>query len=717
LKTTEKEKKMEKLKINDLFLKINTNYPDQIINIRLSLLTWAKDVESFQELEDYVKPCGLEITTLIKILESHEEDHNQKDNQIFSQAIRKGINGEPLAAALLFALADMPHHPLTQAFVRNGLDIKCLRTSLEKIEPTKSVLMTVITDKDRKMRTLHQYGRNLTELATQGNFDDLYPRSKELEQLILILMKTQKGNAVITGPAGAGKTALVELFARAVAKGEVPDQLLDANVFEISISKLLAGTIYRGKFEERIDKLLSELKSNPSAILFVDEMHLLWGAGRTSDSAMDASNILKPFLARGEITMIGATTTEEYHRYIAKDKALDRRFEMLPLEAPSGALLQNLVRGMANVFQAQSNIIISDKTVEASIQLTNKYLPHRNQPDKAINLLDLAVAKTQMISEKKVTEKMLMNLLADQTGQPIAEIDDLTQSSLLNMEEKIKKQIIGQDHAIEKVMQSILYRRQFTFSDDERNLGTFLFAGPTGVGKTELGRILAKEFYGHADRLLHIDLAEYTHQATLSRLVGASPGFVGHENPGLIANFLHEQGSGVIIFDEIEKGHPDIRDFMLGILDNGRVRAANGELMSTKGCIIIVTTNVLTQEDLVSTGFGFVSMQTKKSVTTLLKEHFPPEFLGRFDELILFNHLTLENIQKIIELLLDEVLEQFKQQEYEVDFDRENLISLLLSQLKGHGARGVKRVIEQHFLQPLAVQMLSGKKLHWQAPS
>jgi ATP-dependent Clp protease ATP-binding subunit ClpA len=200
-------------------------------------------------------------------------------------------------------------------------------------------------------------------------------------------------------------------------------------------------------------------------------------------------------------------------------------------------------------------------------------------------------------------------------------------------------------------------------------------------------------------------------------LVGASPGFVGHENPGLIANFLHEQGSGVIIFDEIEKGHPDIRDFMLGILDNGRVRAANGELMSTKGCIIIVTTNVLTQEDLVSTGFGFVSMQTKKSVTTLLKEHFPPEFLGRFDELILFNHLTLENIQKIIELLLDEVLEQFKQQEYEVDFDRENLISLLLSQLKGHGARGVKRVIEQHFLQPLAVQMLSGKKLHWQAPS
>ena len=703
------------LKINDLFQRVNTCFPDENISVCISLLTWAKDPEWSQDLKDLLEPCGLDFGSLIRILETQKNDHTQKDNKIFSQAIGNGIKGEPLAAAMLLALAEMPQHPLTQSFVRNGLDLQSLKTSIENIEIDQSVLMTVISEVESKMPTLHQYGRDLTELARQGDFDDLYPREKELEQLILILMKTQKGNAVITGPAGAGKTALVELLARAIVKGSVPGQLADSSVFEVSLSKLLSGTIYRGQFEERISKLISELKSNPSAILFIDEMHLLWGAGRTSESAMDASNILKPFLARGEITMIGATTTAEYHRYIAQDKALERRFEVLPLEAPSGDLLLHLVRSMANVFQERTAVIIPDKTVEAAIRLTDQYLPQRSQPDKAINLLDLAVAKTQMLAEEQVTEVVLKNLLANQTGQPIAELDDQKQTALLGMEERIKRQIIGQDHAIEKVMQSIIYRRQVSFSVNERNIGTFLFAGPTGVGKTELGRILANEFYGNTDRLLLIDLAEYAHPATQSRLIGAAPGLVGYENPGLLANFLHEYGSGVIIFDEIEKGHPDVRDFLLGVLDNGRVRAANGELLSTRGCIIVVTTNVLTPDDLVATGFGFVGTQEKKTVADLLKKHFPPEFLGRFDELILFNHLSPDDLKNIIELRLDEILEQFTTQGYEVEIDRDEVVALVLARLEGHGARGVKRAIEQHFLQPLAVQMLSGKRLHWQA--
>ena len=706
---------MKMLNINDLFQKVNTYFPDGNISVCISLLTWAKDPDWSQDLRDLIEPCGLDFNSLVNILETQKSVHTQKDNKIFSQAIGNGIKGEPLAAAFLLALAEMPQHPLTQSFVRNGLDLQCLKSSLENIEIGESVLMMVINEVESKTPTLQQYGRNLTELAKHGDFDDLYPREKELEQLILILMKTQKGNAVITGPAGAGKTALVELLARAIAKGSVPSQLADSKVFEVSISKLLSGTIYRGQFEERISNLISELKSNPSTILFIDEMHLLWGAGRTSESAMDASNILKPFLARGEITMIGATTTEEYHRYIAQDKALERRFEMLPLEAPSGDLLLNLVRSMANAFQDRTAVIIPDETVEAAIRLTDQYLPHRCQPDKAINLLDLAVAKTQMLAEEQVTEVMLKNLLANQTGQPIAELDGQKQTALLNMEARIKKQIIGQDYAVEKVMQSIIYRRQFTFTDNERNIGTFLFAGPTGVGKTELGRILANEFYGNTERLLLIDLAEYTHSATLSRLIGAAPGLVGYERPGMIADFLHEHGSGVIIFDEIEKSHPDIRDFLLGILDNGRVRAANGELMSTRGCIIIVTTNVLTQDDLSSTGMGFVGMKENRSVTALLKNHFPPEFLGRFDELILFNYLSQNDLEKIIALRLEEILAQFTSQGYEVDFDRDEIVALVLAHLEGHGARGVKRTIEQYFLQPLAVQMLSGKKLYWQA--
>ncbi len=256
-------------------------------------------------------------------------------------------------------------------------------------------------------------------------------------------MKTQKGNAVITGQAGAGKTALVELFARAIDKGEVPEQLRNAILFEVSLSKLLAGTMYRGQFEERLDKLLNELKANPQTILFIDEMHLLWGAGRTSESAMDASNILKPFLARGEIRMIGATTTEDYHRYIARDSALERRFEVLPLEAPSGELLHNLVAFMAESIHSQTGIDISEDVPAAAISLTDRYLPQRSQPDKAINLLDLAAAKARMTGAATVTRAMLMKLLADQTGQPISELDAVGQESLAGMESRINRQLIA----------------------------------------------------------------------------------------------------------------------------------------------------------------------------------------------------------------------------------------------------------------------------------
>ena len=564
------------------------------------------------------------------------------------------------------------------------------------------------------MPTLAQYGRNLTELAESGAFDALYPRQKELEQLILILMKTQKGNAVITGPAGAGKTALVELFTRAIVNRQVPETFTHTIVFEVSLSKLLAGTMYRGQFEERLEKLLKELKANPQALLFIDEMHLLWGAGRTSESAMDASNILKPFLARGEIRMIGATTTEDYHHYIARDSALERRFEMLPLEAPSGELLMDMVGAIANSIHEKTGIAISEKAASAAVSLTDRYLPQRSQPDKAINLLDLAAAKARMAGVDSVTRTMLVQILADQTGQPISELDAVGQEALAGLETRINSQLIGQSEAVRQVMQAIIYRRQFADNGRERNLGTFLFAGPTGVGKTELGRILAREFYGTEDRLLLVDLAEYTHSATAFRLIGSAPGLVGHENPGLLAEFLHKHGSGVILFDELEKAHPDIRDFLLGILDNGRVRTGKGELLSTRGCIIISTTNVLTQEDLTVQGFGFAGMAEERSASDLLGRHFPPEFLGRFDELILFRSLTPDDLRAVINLRLDETLARFERQDIRVDFDREALIDYLLGKLEGGGARGVQRAIERYFSQPLAAQMLSGQVVRWE---
>ena len=702
------------LALNALFKEVNIRFPDQRITLQSALHTWVEHTEWCDELQNLIEPCGLSLSAMSQILGGPTYIPANQDEEIFTKALTKGLAGQPAAASLLFVLSELPHHPLTRAMVHQGLDLQCLKQKLTAIKPDLAVLESVISDTDRQLPTLTQYGRNLTELAKFGAFDDLYPRQGELEQLILILMKTQKGNAVITGPAGAGKTALVELFARAIDKGLVPEHLRNAILFEVSLSKLLAGTMYRGQFEERLDKLLNELKANPQAILFIDEMHLLWGAGRTSESAMDASNILKPFLARGEIRMIGATTTADYHRYIARDSALERRFEVLPLEPPSGELLQNLVASMAESIRQKTGIQIAEQAVSAVVDLTDRYLPQRSQPDKAINLLDLAAAKARMAGAEVVTKSMLTNILADQTGQPISELDAIGQNSLAGMENRINNQLIGQTEAVGQVMRAIIYRRQFADHGRERNLGTFLFAGPTGVGKTELGRILAREFYGSEGRLLHIDLAEYTHSATASRLIGSAPGLVGHESPGLLAEFLHESGSGVILFDELEKADPDIRDFLLGILDNGRARTGKGELISTRGCIIIVTTNVLTQEDLTIKGFGFAGIKEEKKAADLLGKHFPPEFLGRFDELILFRSLSQDDLRAIVNLRLDETLTQFETQGIQVTFDRDTLVDYLLQRLEGSGARGVQRVIERHFSQPLASKMLSGYELHWE---
>jgi ATP-dependent Clp protease ATP-binding subunit ClpA len=702
------------LALNALLKEVNSRFPDQRITLQSALRTWVEHADWRVELGDLVEPCGLSLEAFAQILGGPTYIPASRDEDIFSKVLTQGPAGQPAAASLLGVLSELPHHPLTRAMVHEGLDLQCLKQKLAALKSAPTVLESVISETDRRMPILSQFGRNLTELAKSGVFDDLYPRPAELEQLILILMKTQKGNAVITGPAGAGKTALVELFARAIDRGLAPAQFKDAILFEVSLSKLLAGTMFRGQFEERLDKLLSELKANPQTILFIDEMHLLWGAGRTSESAMDASNILKPFLARGEIRMIGATTTEDYHRYIAQDAALERRFEVLPLEPPSGDLLDNLVASMAESIHKKTGIRISEQAAAAVVGLTDRYLPQRSQPDKAINLLDLAAAKARLVGAEVVTRSMLMKILADQTGQPISDLDAVGQNTLAGMENRINKRLIGQTEAVAQVMRAIIYRRQITEQGTERNLGTFLFAGPTGVGKTELGRILAREFYGSEDRLLHIDLAEYTHSASVSRLIGSAPGLVGHESPGLLAEFLHEAGSGVILFDELEKADPDVRDFLLGILDNGRVRTGKGELLSTRGCIIIVTTNVLTREDLTVKGFGFAGIQEEKKTADLLGKHFPPEFLGRFDELILFRSLSQDDLRAIINLRLDETLARFERQGVRVAFDRDTLVDYLLKRLEGGGARGVQRAIERYFAQPLATQMLSGYELHWE---
>ncbi len=694
------------LTINQLFRRVNESHPTCRITLSLALKTWAEAADWRDELAALIEPCGLSLLDLLNVLASGEGLETPQSESLLSQALTKGLAGHPLAAALLGVLVGAPHHPLTRALVHVGLDLRCLRSALDRIPAEPDLLAAVFSPMAHQMPILTQFGRSLTDLARAGAFDDLTPRPEALEQLMLVLLKTQKGSAVLTGSAGAGKTALVELLARAIASGGVPEGLQDCELVEVSLSQLLAGTIYRGQFEERLEGLLAEVKQHPEVILFMDELHLLWGAGRTSQSAMDAANILKPALARGEVRLIGATTTEEYHRYLADDAALARRLEKVPLAPPSGILLEEMVWAAGQAISQKSGVALSQDAAAAAIRLSDRFLPQRFQPDKAVNLLDLAAARARMAGQSEVSVGLLRQVLADQTGQPIAALDAGGRESLLALESHINRRLIGQAAAVRSVVQSLIYRRQVNAAGEVRNLGTFLFAGPTGVGKTELGRVLADLFYGGRDRLLLLDLAEYTHGSAVSRLIGAAPGLVGHENPGLLAAFLHRVGSGVILFDEIEKAHPDVRDFLLGILDNGRVRTARGEALSTRGCVVIVTTNVLKEGDLTRPGFGFAGQDQQASPEALLGQHFPPEFLGRFDELILFHTLSAADLHAIVNLRLDEALAAFARQGIRVRFEREALVKAILARLSGGGARGVQRAVEKLFSQPAAYQAL-----------
>ena len=703
------------LGLNDLFRKVNLANKGQTITLPLALYTWAADPETAEELQGYLQPCGLSLENTKQALQPFLAHPTPQDGALLNEALSSGeAGGLTRASSLLKVLCRYPFYRITKALVNKGLDLICLKIRLGETRPEETVLEKVVGRTETRVPELARYARCLTGLARNGSYEALYPRQDKLQQLILVLLQTRKGNAAITGPAGAGKTALVEQLARLVVEKAVPEVLKDIEIYELSLSGLLAGTIYRGQFEERLEKILTEVKNNPFIVLFIDEMHLLWGAGRTSESAMDALNILKPALARGEIRLIGATTTEEYHKYISTDQALARRFDEVHLDPPAGDLLLKIVEKAAGAISQKTGIPIPLTRIQNSILLTETWLPNRFQPDKAISLLDEAAARLRLDRLPEISEGLLLSLLAEKTRLPIGP-GDKSVDHLAKLEERINQHIIGQREAVKKVVLTLIYRQQLAHVENERNLGTFLFSGPSGSGKTELGRVLAAEFYGSRERLLHIDLSEYTHGADISRLIGASPGLIGYDSPGLLESFLHEKGSGVLLFDEIEKADPLVWNFLLGILDNGRVRSAKGELLSTRGSIIILTSNVLKEEDLTSRGTGVRPYPEKSSVEKILGKTFPPEFLNRFDELVLFHQLSEQDIRDILYLRLSEELERFALRNIQIEFDREELINYLLSKIKKNDARSIQRVIEKYFSQPAACASLSGNKVRWEA--
>lgn len=698
--------------LSDLNRLAGEHFAGRHVTLPCVLWVWAQ-ADPGAELLEMLSGTGIDPYGLQAAVSPLIDQPVPEDRDLLSQCIMGVKEGPVTGWHILKTLADTPGQRITRALVAAGLDLAALRRGLEGKTPDR-VAGVLAAQQNRitpEEGILHRYGRDLTALAREGVFDELSDREQDIDRLMEVLLKKKKGNAVLTGSAGVGKTALVELFARRIVGEQVPKPLNNVKLYEISMGKLLAGTVYRGMFEERLEKVIEAVKACAPAILFIDEMHLIWGAGRAEGVPMDAANMLKPVLARGEFRLIGATTVEEYHQYIRRDEALARRFEEIRLEEPDPQMVLTMVARQAQGLAAHHGLTISADIVCKAVELTNRYLPHRYQPDKSVDLLDTASVRAAGRSKPALEADDLLETLAGQTGRPIATLTGQDRATLQELAQRLKKRIIGQDQVMDQVARTLIYRRQ-DLGTQERNLGTFLFAGATGVGKTEAGRVLAEEFFGGRSRLLHLDLAEYAGPDTVNKLIGSPPGFAGSEKEGALVRFFHTHGSGVILCDEIEKAHATIHQLFLGLLDNGRMRSARGELLDARQCVIIVTTNAIKPQDLSRGRVGFGRSATRPDPVEMLSEHFPREFLGRFDEVLLFDDLGLAELREVLRLRLAEALERLQTKGVQLAFEEERLLTHLLDGLtKSHsGARGIARLLERELLQPISLALLLREK-------
>ena len=628
--------------------------------------------------------------------------------------------------------------------------------------------------------TLNQFGEDLTKKAVDGKLDPVIGRNEEIQRVIQILSRRTKNNPCLIGEPGVGKTAIVEGLALKINNSDVPDVLKNKRVVCLDISGMVAGAKYRGDFEERIKKALGEIKKAGDVILFIDEIHTIVGAG-SAEGAIDAANILKPMLARGEIQLIGATTIEEYRKYIEKDTALERRFSPVTVNEPTAKDTITILKGIRDKYEAHHNVKITDEAIEAAVNLSVRYINDRYLPDKAIDLIDEASSKARLKTytepedlkkmqeeidsivkdkeeavrsqkfekaaklrdnekalrekyeqeEKKwknkktktivtISEENIADVIALWTGIPAKKITEDENSRLRNLEQSLHERVIGQNEAVEAVSKAIR-RGRVGLKDPSRPIGSFLFLGPTGVGKTELSKALAESLFGDENALIRIDMSEYMEPHSISKLIGSPPGYVGFEEGGQLTEKIRRKPYSVILFDEIEKAHPDVMNMLLQILDDGRLTDSNGRTVNFKNTVIIMTSNVGARliTDKKSLGFSNNGEKSneqkdyetiKKEVMAELKREFRPEFLNRIDEIIVFHKLNDEEISKIIDIMLKEVKKRLSSQKYEIEFTPEvkNLISSKGID-KNFGARPLRRTIQNLIEDKIAEAILDGK--------
>lgn len=610
---------------------------------------------------------------------------------------------------LLVSVMNRYYHPIVQEIAQYGIGRAEIFRAIRILNGESNM------SEESEERYLDQYAVNLSALNRQGEIGHVVGRDEETDHIIQILSRKTKNNPILIGEPGVGKTAIVEGLTERLASTEAPANLQGATIYSLSLGALVAGASFRGEFEARMKAVLEELQAEEKAILFIDEIHTIVGAGN-AEGSLDAGNLMKPLLARGTIKVIGSTTRSEYRKHFQKDRALVRRFQPIQIKEPSVEETITILRGIRPEFEAFHQINISDEALELSATLSKRYIPERHLPDKAIDVMDEAAAKLRITTgidttDRTVDNQAIYSLIAKKTGIPVHKLRSDERKQLMHLEETLSSQVIGQTEAVSAVSDAII-RSRVGIQDPNRPLGSFLFLGPTGVGKTELAKVLARELFESEDNMIRLDMSEYMEKHSVSQLIGSPPGYVGHDDGGQLTEAVRFNPYAIILFDEVEKAHKDVFNLLLQVLDDGVLTDAKGRRVDFKNTILILTSNIgahlLLEQVTMKEDKPKLSSEVQEALHEMLRQHFRPEFLNRIDEVVTFKPLSIAVMAGIVELQLATLQERLQAQGIRLSItDQAKQWIAQEAYDPAYGARPIRRFLTTHLETPIAKMIIA----------